>query len=318
MSSQNSASGAYFNFLIKKDGAYIRKCYDGDPSKLKFQYEWLLRHQGLSCIPFVENPMFRWNYFSYDLKFYHDYRSFFEVIKEGDAFRCQEILEKVFKLLPLIHKDEKAVISRELLVRYIDDKFFKKIEYCENLYPILKQFNRHDKVIVNGKEIFNYPLLRQKLLEPQVIEHLAHFNETEIHGDLTVENILIGPKNEVMLLDPNNENYVSSALVDYAKFLQSLHSRYEFLCLIEEVEVKNHCINFHLEANLVYDHLLKFFLSQMRQRFFPQEREQLIFHEAMHLARLLPYRLRMNEHSFMAFYGMMLLRFNEFVEGDII
>ena len=30
-------------------------------------------------------------YFSYDLKFYHDYRSFFEVIKEGDAFRCQEI-----------------------------------------------------------------------------------------------------------------------------------------------------------------------------------------------------------------------------------
>lgn len=318
MISQNSTSGAYFNFLKKRDGTYIRKCFDGDPSKLKYQYEWLLHHQGLACIPYVENPIFRWNYFSYDLKFYHEYRSFYEIIKEGDVFRCQDILEKIIKLLPLIHIKENVTIGREQLVRYIDEKFFRKIEYCENLFSQLKYFNLYDKVIINGKEVSNFSQIKQRLLEPHVIKNLSQFNETEIHGDLTVENILVGPKNELIFLDPNNENFVSSALVDYSKILQSLHSRYEFLCLVDTVEVKKHCLSFHLDTNMTLDHLLKFFLEQMRLRFFPQEREQLIFHEAMHLARLLPYRLRVNEHSFMAFYGMMLLRFNEFLESDII
>jgi len=316
MNPQNSTSGAYFNFLQKRDGTFIRKCFNGDPSKLKFQFEWILRHQGLSCIPYVENPVFDWNYFSYDLRFYHDHRSFFEIIKEGDLYRCQKILEKILNLLPHIHTNKKVLISYENLGHYLEEKFFRKVEYCENLYPTLKYFNRHDTVIVNGKELLGFSQIREKILDTKILKQLSQYTETEIHGDLTAENILIGPNDDLILLDPNNENYISSPLVDYSKLLQSLNSRYELLCLVEKVEISNHCLYFQVEENLVIDSLLKFFGEKMQHLFFPDERRHLVFHEAMHLARLLPYRLKVNEHSFMAFYAMMLVRFNEFLDAE--
>jgi thiamine kinase-like enzyme len=47
------------------------------------------------------------------------------------------------------------------------------------------------------------------------------------HGDLTLENVLIRPNGEMVLIDPNySQGLFQSAILDYGKLLQSVHSDY--------------------------------------------------------------------------------------------
>ena len=52
-----------------------------------------------------------------------------------------------------------------------------------------------------------------------------------IHGDLTIENIIVSPRHEKRwyLIDPNPVNIFDTPLIDWAKLMQSLNLGYEAL-----------------------------------------------------------------------------------------
>ena len=56
---------------------------------------------------------------------------------------------------------------------------------------------------------------------------------SDIHGDLTIENLICRRESEkekdYYIIDPNTGNVHDSPNLDYSKLLQSLHGGYEFL-----------------------------------------------------------------------------------------
>ncbi len=77
-----------------------------------------------------------------------------------------------------------------------------------------------------------------------------------IHGDLTLENIIILPQEEYYFIDPNvNINY-NSIFLDYSKILQSLHGKYELIRTNgSTVSIKDNVITYIYQENKNYDEL---------------------------------------------------------------
>ena len=126
----------------------------------------------------------------------------------------------------------------EHISRYISAKV------TDNLSSImssraLAELLSYDTLTINHKEYMNLPRL-MGMFEP---EHLAAVfsgdTYCDIHGDLTIENIICtGGDGGFYLIDPNPGNIHESSFLDYAKLLQSLHGGYEFMMKTNSVEMR--------------------------------------------------------------------------------
>jgi len=62
--------------------------------------------------------------------------------------------------------------------------------------------------------------------------------------DIQLFVLIASAEGDFLVLDPNNENQVSTPAVDYGKLYQSLHSGYEFLIQLERCDVTQKSVNF--------------------------------------------------------------------------
>lgn len=141
---------------------------------------------------------------------------------------------------------------------------------------------------------------------------------SEIHGDLTIENIIClrseERKENFYFIDPNPGNIHESSNLDYAKLLQSLHGGYEFLMATQNVEVNKNQINFIYTKSDIYTYLYKMLDEYMYDNFSLNRIKSIYYHEIIHWLRLIPYKISKNEKRVLLFYAGMIMVMNDVIK----
>ncbi|MBI5594552.1 MAG: flippase-like domain-containing protein [Elusimicrobia bacterium] len=281
--------------------------------KLRFQHAWLKERSRFGIFPEVLGLTQDDRSVFFDMAYYPEHHSFYNFIHNNEPSKGREALTRIVDSVgACIHLNPEPVESRETLERYLKEKVFDKVNDCLIYDPRLGDLFRRERLSVNGVEVDNFSAILARITDDErMMGALSRFQRSDIHGDLTVDNILIHD-GDLKLLDPNNENIVSDPLVDYAKLYQSLHSGYENLIRLGSAEVDGGVIRFDEETSSRYGELFAHLLSILEPRVGPKRMSHIKFHEAVHFARMLPYRLRIDRKTFPVFYAVMVRLFNEF------
>lgn len=205
-------------------------------------------------------------------------------------------------------------VARKNLNDYIANKVIGKVNDAAAMSPDLSTLMAHPTLTVNGMKYDNILQVVEKIKNHKAaMNDLISYRESPIHGDLTIDNLIVSSEADYLVIDPNNENQVSSRIVDFAKMYQSLHSGYEFLIQLEKCEVKENQINFEDAMSHKYAEIFQAFDQNLRRELSEAEYRSILFHEAVHYCRMLTYRININPATVAVFYGTAVRLFNEFL-----
>lgn len=296
--------------LIQKDGVnFIRKySIDSSASKLEDQYNWIKNFEKI--LPLAQTLNFSKvdDYFSYDMYYDESSQSFFDFI------HCNEV-EVSWKVIASILGD-----LEQKLYTNGSAKEDKKVEYVQkkllsNIDIFRKSFFDHtvsssDILIINGKVYKNLHLFDLASLSKIIVSK----DSGGIHGDLTVENIIIDGAKNYFLIDPNPNNIYNTKFIDYAKLFQSFNMGHEFLIRDISCSINKNVIQF---PSIISN---KYLLLQQRLSDFCLEKfgREVLFeirlHEIINCARIIPYKIKKDPQKANLFFAMLVILVNNFFD----
>ena len=315
----SAGSNASTLIVMKKDGTlFFRKyAFNDDGIKLKKQIEWIEKHFDDIPLPIIVEKEEGYNYVTYDMKNLGNSIGMFKYIHTMPLKESWNILKKALEDIQRLHKRNLRESNEKDIEQYINSKVVDNLKIILTESKYIKNLEKYKNIYVNGVEL---PTLRNyvKILN---IEYLkAIFNDdkySDIHGDLTIENIIgildnnienfVGKKyGEYYFIDPNTGNIHDSPFLDYAKLLQSLHGNYEFLMNVSEIKIEKNYINFMVTESDVYVQLYRKYYSYLKENFSNRDIISIFYHEIIHWLRLLPYKIKKNDKLAVVFYTKLL------------
>jgi hypothetical protein len=186
-----------------------------------------------------------------------------------------------------------------------------------NIQVISEEFNdiMECKIIeLNGEE-FNFASFNI-LKDPEWLSsQLSHRIQSNIHGDLTLENIILsGPRSGEQnwyLIDPNPENIFQSPLIDFSKIMQSLHLGYEALRNKPQASFIRNRLSVNLHRSFQYEKIYSHFNARLHDIYDDKCVKQIYLHEIINYLRLIPYQLQNNREAGLAFFACLCILVRE-------
>lgn len=315
----SSGSNASTLLIMKKNGKlFFRKyAFNDDALKLKKQIEWIEKHFNDIPLPIIVEKEFGHNYATYDMKNFGNTIGMFKYIHTMPIESSWNILEKALDDIKKIHKKKLRAVTTAEINKYIDIKVFKNLKIIQNENKYIKKLEEYDTIFVNGRELHTLKNF-SKFLNTEYLKKIFLIDKcSDIHGDLTIENIICFLDNNAdfsgtnenksyYFIDPNTGNILDSIFLDYAKLLQSLHGNYEFLMMVTDIKIEKNYINFMLTESDAYAQLYEKYYSYLKNNFSKKEIISIFYHEIIHWLRLLPYKIRKNDKLSVIFYTKLL------------
>lgn len=204
----------------------------------------------------------------------------------------------------------------DTIKQYYDKKIRSNIDKIMNAH-VLSELTNYEKVVINGETYDNLTMFLDKLYSFEFWKEIFENDYySDIHGDLTVENIVCNinyPKG-YYLIDPNGGNIHSSPNLDYSKLLQSLHGNYEFFMHTAKVKVNKNEISFKITRTTSYDVLYKRLDKYLKDTFDAKRVKSIYFHEIVHWLRLMPYKINNDSDRAAMFYAGLVMVVNDIFE----
>ena len=315
----SAGSNASTLIIMKKDGTlFFRKyAFNDDGIKLKKQIEWIEKHFNDIPLPIIVEKEEGYNYVTYDMKNLGNSIGMFKYIHTMPLKESWNILKKALEDIQRLHKRNLRESNEKDIEQYIKSKVVDNLKIILTESKYIKNLEKYKSIFVNGVEL---PTLRNydKILNIEYLKSIFNDDKySDIHGDLTIENIigildnnienLVAKKyDEYYFIDPNTGNIHDSPFLDYAKLLQSLHGNYEFLMNVSEIKIEKNYINFMVTESDAYVQLYQKYYSYLKEKFSNRDIISIFFHEIIHWLRLLPYKIKKNDKLAVVFYTKLL------------
>ncbi len=315
----SAGSNASTLIIMKKDGTlFFRKyAFNDDGIKLKKQIEWIEKHFEDIPLPIIVEKEEGYNYVTYDMKNLGNSIGMFKYIHTMPLKESWNILKKALEDIQRLHKRNLRESNEKDIEQYIKSKVVDNLKIILTESKYIKNLEKYKSIFVNGVEL---PTLRNydKILNIEYLKSIFNDDKySDIHGDLTIENIigildnnienLVGKKyDEYYFIDPNTGNIHDSPFLDYAKLLQSLHGNYEFLMNVSEIKIEKNYINFMVTESDAYVQLYRKYYSYLKENFSNRDIISIFYHEIIHWLRLLPYKIKKNDKLAVVFYTKLL------------
>jgi hypothetical protein len=285
-------------------------------SKLSMQFEWLSKRQSLDNIAKV-SKLSRNSSTScqYALDYYREYETLDTFFDARNTHLAKTVFDQILTFMhEEIYHPKSLVKSEELFLFYLKDKILNKINECSKTSSFLQDITKHRSIIINGVEYQNahscYEFLKSS---EKIVKMNCIFNQCDIHGDLTFENILIHPDTlHFILIDPNVDNAVSHPMIDYSKLMQSGSSKHEKMKDITNISMGSNAITYD-DTQLNEDSISLALKQCLEDILTESEKKNLILHEAIHFARMLPYRQELNNDSLPVYYARLVILLNQYI-----
>lgn len=320
----SAGSNASTMLCMHNNEQFFRKyAFESDSDKLFQQIKWLQRYKDLIPLPEIIRYDKQSSYCFYDMPYHNNSVGLFEyshsMPKENAWHFIQETLECLESTL---YKINLRKADQDTIEKYIESKVNKNIEKIMSA-KYIKNLMEYENVYINGQSFKNLKYYLQYLNAHNLYEIFKGDLYSEIHGDLTIENIIctrdIHGKDGFYIIDPNTGNVHDSPNLDYAKLLQSLHGGYEFLMATQNIEVNKNRINFIFTKSETYNYLYNMLDNYMKDNFSKQRVRSIYYHEIIHWLRLMPYKIEKDGRRSLIFYAGMLIVMSDVVrrfEGE--
>ncbi|MBQ7896470.1 MAG: flippase-like domain-containing protein [Oscillospiraceae bacterium] len=313
------SSGSNASTILCMDNGeifYRKYAFGADGDKLAEQLQWLRRNEDNLPLCSILRGEHNDDYCCYDMVYNSDASGMFPFIHSHPIAASRDILLRVLDTMEEgLYKKSSRPADRTLLEKYIDKKV------CGNLDILNSSRELHDlmacdTLIINHREYKNMPLLSKLFDREHLLEVFSQDSCADIHGDLTIENIICTPASEkgFYIIDPNTGNLHDSPFLDYAKLLQSLHGGYEFMTKTNAVTVDKNRVDFIYTRSTAYDELFLAMKTYLEQHLSPQQVRSVFYHELVHWLRLLPYKLRKDPKRAAMFYAGLVMVANDVYE----
>jgi len=266
--------------LVEKEGKqYVRKTAPKTENielgyiKLKKQAQELLRFKNFynSLVPTVIYEEDNSYEYYYEMEYLKGYR----LLSNCDTQVQYRVVEKLLKLLRKNVYDYDATLKdgREWLKQHLQAKVYKRGELLDH----------------SG---------RLRLLLDEVVHSfgwiLAPKSLCPIHGDLTFENILVDIANDdVKVIDMDGAEYIDAVELDMGKMFQSIVTEYEIWSQLSDEELGE--FTFDIESPKIsgYIRLWCRILGESEEII----KSKMYFYTALHLIRMIPFRLKASEEQ---------------------
>lgn len=307
----NGGSGAITAIIEKPQGLSIRKVANlSETQKLEDQYNWLQSafNKGLpvtSAFNFTNHH----NLCFYEMPYLLGSIDMYEWIHAVPIEHSKEALNNLIHVISEYHSANSTAEKKAgCLDDYLNVKVIKNISLIKDaVYQLIDPVDFK----INGESfsIREWDFLENVDLLKSILQTTT---QTDIHGDLTIDNLVIVGSKSWMLIDPNPSTIFKSALMDWGKLLQSLHSGYEFFDRDTKVVFDQKSIQYPSYRSDRYHELFVILLSQLRHKYGASGIKEAYLHEIIHYLRLLPYKFNVNDEKGLLFFALTCTIIREF------
>lgn len=311
----HGGSEALTALVETETGLLIRKFALGDAApKLRLQADWLRRH-GSDHLPLAQviGDQRSSGAFQYDMPLVAGAVGFSDAIHADPAPANRARLTHVLDRVDALHGNSAQGNAPQAMVdRYVEEKIVANAE-------AIADFARHQigcsQFALNGVS-FDLDEWRRLSDRDWLRAQMRRREAATIHGDLTIENIIVAPEHAhgLYIIDPNPENLFDSPLIDWAKMMQSLHLGYEGLNLTAACTVDGGALRLPLARSEAYARLHATLEDEIEARFDDDAVREVYFHEIVNYLRLTPYKIRQSVERGLAFFAcssLLLRRYQE-------
>jgi hypothetical protein len=195
---------------------------------LENQYNWLESSRlpnKVAVIKDIENS----HYYGYMMRYISGIL-LYEYIHQNNLTVIKNLLSNLFDDLSRnVYTGRKEIEGRSIFLEYFSEKI------SENL-KLIKERSNKISILLNSDSIIriNEIHINANTLLHQVQNIINQDKEVKIticdsiHGDLTIENIIVSEGLSIVI-DPSNNNNFSGPLIDISRILQSLEGGHEFI-----------------------------------------------------------------------------------------
>jgi len=320
----SGGSDAITLLVRHENEVFVRKCISlGKADKLKSQYLWLAS-QNHSDFVKVTRDGFSEGYYFYDMEYLEFGYSFFSFIHRVSPTESAKVLREVYESLQKnVYLPEGLASKSQEFNKYLETNLFARCELATSRNAVLNELFQSSKLVINGRTVHGFTILMEKIMnDVGTMQSLQMINESRhIHGDLTIDNILIIESGQFVIIDPSDDNCFTGPLIDFARTLQSLKYGYEFLVrdqmppkvtLVEGIPQ----IDFIHYKSVEYATLENYFSREIMPKILdPVEVINLDFHVAVLFFRMLPHQNRISEQLVAKYFATGIIALNNFVEN---
>lgn len=312
--------------LAQKHGhLYVKKIVPPEHAhRLKNQHDWLAARRHLDMLVQVTGEETDDDHYAIDLEYRPASRPLFEWVHERSREEAEAMLDavwafvtsEVYRLGPLReHPAERD--------DYVRERFVERVRAAAGQHEELGRAVAAEQVLVNGRLLDGFDaVLRRIRADERAWHDLAVYRESEsIHGDLTVDNVLVDLETgRPLVIDPSDDNQVRGPVIDFARHMQSLHYGYEFLNedtapvrLAQEGGVPAISYRDHRSARYaeledhVSTHVMTRYLS-------PSEQRSVLFHVGLFYGRMLTHRVVIDPGNALKYFAVSLQALNRFAD----
>lgn len=290
---------------------YRKYAFGEDAKKLWEQVEWLKEFKNEIPLAKILKEYHTKEYCYYDMEYKKDKLGFFRFIHTSSLEDSWHVLQSVLDCLnDKLYSINVRNADESTIKEYIDKKVTANIAICREWgNKKFRNFYNSAVVFINGVEYKNLSYYKEMLSEKHLSEVFGEDRYARIHGDLTIENIVCsqGTTEDWYLIDPNTGSLHETPFLDYAKLLQSLHGRYEFLMMVKNVQVIDDRIEYLFTGSTAYQQLYENYKEYLFEHFPYEAVRSIFYHEIVHWLRLMPYKIRKDPELAVVFYAGLLM-----------
>lgn len=316
----SAGSNATTMLCMNNGKNFFRKyAFGADGDKLYQQIEWLQRFKDIIPLPDIMQYQKQDNFCYYDMPYDSQSVGLFDYAHSMPKENAWKFIKKATECLEnSLYKVNQRPADKATIDEYIKSKVNKNLDKIMNA-KYLKRLMEYDEIIINGRDFHNLPYYLPYLSEEHLYDIFKNDTYSEIHGDLTIENIICTRNadgdDDFYIIDPNTGNVHDSSNLDYGKLLQSIHGGYEFLMATKNVSIEKNRINFVFTKSEAYTYLYDMLDKYMREHFEEERVKSIYYHEIIHWLRLMPYKIEKNGKRVLLFYAGMLMVMNDVVNN---
>lgn len=319
------SSNAVTILAHSEEGLYVKKMVPPEyADRLKNQHDWLVERDSLSKVVSVLREERADDYYAIDLEYRPDSVPLFDYIHERPLAAGVARLDEAWTYLySNVYATGPLKEHQQMRDEYVRERLVDRLSSAAQSHPELERAMQPDHIRVNGRRLDNFGVVMDRIqASDRAWRDLATYRDSpNIHGDLTVDNILVDlAADKLLLIDPSDDNQICGPVIDFGRLMQSLSYGYEFLNLDEEPIRLLECdgvpvITYRDNRSARYAELESYVRTELMARHLhAAEQRAILFHVGLFFGRMLTHRVVINPNTVLKYYGACISALNGFID----